>query len=79
MADKAKKVVEEKLITPNNNVPFAYGSFCIETYPCQHAVEIDGALQPGLWCGRKIVKWHKDRGHPVPAHFRYLEDPQRLW
>jgi len=79
MADQPRArprvVLEEKWI---GQPPLRYGSFCIETYPCQHAVELNGVVQDGLWWGTRIVQWYRDNNTEVPEHFAYLlENGQR--
>lgn len=41
---------------------------CMESYPCQHYVSIDGASM-GTWYGTEIYKWYVDHGQKVPDHF----------
>ena len=72
MAEKPRKVLEEKWI---GQPPLRYGSFCIETYPCQHAVEINGTVEAELWTGQQIVQWFRDNNVEIPKHFGYLMRP----
>jgi hypothetical protein len=49
-----------------------FSAFCMESYPCQHYVRIDGVDQDTYWSGTKIVNWCKEHKVPVPEHFAYL-------
>lgn len=43
---------------------------CRQSYPCQHAVEVDGEVQ--RWDAVKIVACLQLSGQSVPAHFNYV-------
>ena len=53
--------------TTNN---FSISDMCLESYPCQHWVEINGKRY--LWGARKIFKYFNDNNMEVPEHFQYV-------
>ncbi len=53
---------------PNTISRIEISDMCLESYPCQHDIKIDG-IDQGTWGGVKIAKWFKDKASPIPDHF----------
>ncbi len=48
---------------------FSYSNCCMETFPCQHNVKVNG--QTKCWNIVTIYKYLKKHNLEIPAHVRY--------
>lgn len=54
----------------------AIGGECLESYPCQHPVRLNGVYRPDLSNGKRLAEWlvQERNQSTVPRHFRrYLD------
>jgi hypothetical protein len=55
---------------PGSGDVLAFSGICLEGYPCQHYVRINGVDEARLWGGLRIVAWCQKAQVEVPKHFK---------